>query len=253
MAAWSTTTEPVDDNTSANVALVYDNNAGGNVCNSKGCCFGTIGQAVTHLASAGGFVEVPVGVFSEQVNINEAGITLRGRGDASVIIFNTSGNGGYAIWVHSGAHFTNIRDLQVATLTSGTDAIRFSGVNFCRVYNVEIDEAVRDGISAIGSDNLIVEESQVTFCTRNGILLSGGCSGAIIGKNFIELCSGHAVQVADGGGIIINSNFIDRTWDDGILLSGSDNTVVGNRIANWTNEAVDDNSVGSTVANNTIG
>jgi len=261
--------EPLDNNAVNTVAM--RNNCGGNVCNSKGCCFDTISGAVAHLdnraapwGAGRGTVWIPAGTYHENVTLQNQEIHLVGLG--GVIISGywelsgaTTPSGYFPAVIRIYGSACSVRNLTVwGSLGAGhnADCIEISGATNCFLLNLRLYNADMHGVHIYSSGTYSahrIDDCVIGPCDNAGIL-ADAC-GVIIGKNVITEAGSFGIQIASGGvggGCIITGNWIDGTTDDGILLSGSNNTVTSNRIGNWTNEAIDDNAVNTVnVGNNT--
>lgn len=192
--------------------------------NSNGNSFSTIQAAINDLGSDG-WVYAPPGTYAEAIIISGDNIILMGAGWSTIIDASTINHA-----IRPNGNFCTVRDLQCKT-TQG-EGNNFNGVR-------------------IGGANNLVHNVYVSSADNAGI--------AFVGE--FGIASNCLVKNTDGFGIEFAStsdnsqavaNVVDTTGDDGvnININAENCLVVANRITNWTNEAIDDDSGTSTVGNN---
>jgi len=218
-------------------------------CNSKGNSFATVQAAITDLAGDG-WVFVPTGTWSEALTIANNNVILFGAGWGSII---DGGVTGHAINV-TGDNCI-VRDLQCKTTPAGGN--NYVGVrvteNHASIERVYVSQSDYLGIYLVaGGFDHVVRDCVVDNIDDSGVYIYGRtiCKG-----NEINNCGAWGVVVrGTGDNSIFNDNFIDTTGDDGIyLLADADNCVVdGNRVTNWTNEGIDDDSGTSVIGDNDL-
>jgi hypothetical protein len=221
-----------------------------NPINSRGNEFTTVQEAIDDLedAGVGGLVYVPVGTFNEALTITGDDITLLGSGWGTII---NGGTTGHAINV-SGSRCV-VRELQCKTTVGGGQP--FHGIlwtgDFGMAFRVFVNGSDNNGISSQGQDNMI---SHCRIFDPDG-------NGIDVATNRSSICNTDIIQTGLFGigtvasDTIINGNYIDTTGDDGINIHiDAENCVAtANRITNWTNEAIDDDSGTSLVVTATDG
>lgn len=207
-----------------------DDNAGGlptatQPVNSKGNSFASLQDCIDDLAGDG-WVYAPAGTYSGAFTIANANVLLFGAGDRSTIL--DGGTTGHALAIS--ATGCTVRDLQVKT-TLG------QGNSYSGIYSTA-------GI-------VILNKVYVSQSDHRGVYISGANNRII--SCYIYTCDGVGIEMSStGDNTVIVGNLIRTTGDDGILIDAAaeDCVVTSNRISNWTNEAIDDNSGTSTVGHN---
>ena len=227
---YSWTVEPIDNNDATNT--VKDNNCGGSVCNSKGCCFETISGALYHMAQGtpwgyGGWVEVPVGTWNEAVVVRVSGLELRGQGWETII---NGGAIGSAITV-SGIHIT-VRDLTVRT-TPATgnpyDGIESNGGDFLKIEHVRVNGSDNEGFN-LANTNLnqcIVKDCYIYAPDGDGI--DSAMYNSRIVDNSLYYCGDMGVYLRSGENVV-RGNQIYNTDDQGIAIHSRENRVTENHL-----------------------
>lgn len=256
----SWTGEPIDND--AADCLVVNNNAGGSVMNSLGCSHLTIQGAIDHVEAfgGGGWIEVPVGTWTEGLTIADDDITLRGLGRGSLIAPST----GTGISVSGDYDNIVIRDLAVDTKvdTAGTAIVFDNGVSYGLIENVTIVDSDDVGIRVSGTacSYIRIINCRILGADAQGILVDfdGGHTGQYntIRDCYIAGCgdngigfgatgAGHTYTVISGnqitGGSVRGMLLQEMQWStisdnicfsnswSGISLSGcANNSVVGN-------------------------
>jgi len=230
--ASNVTGQLLDTGTSTDKALNW---CGGPVYNSNGCGFATIALAVSDL-TAGGWVEVPSGTWSEAVVLGSNDVTLRGQGWDSII---DGGTTGHAVDIN-GARCV-LENIQVKTDAAGGNA--YNGVTVDGQYgfvnNVFVNGSDQYGIGTSTGPTRITN-CDIYDADSHGILINGVDS--VVTGNVVRQSGGQGVHVSSSGdGTLINGNVIDTSADDGVAVdSGATNcSIVGNNIQGWTGEPVD--------------
>jgi hypothetical protein len=243
----SWTNEPVDDN--SGTSTVENNWAGGTVLTSKGCSLATVALAITFQAGDG-VITVPPGTWSEAVVLSDADTILQGMGWGTVIDGGTTGHA-----VEVTAANCVVRDIQVKTDTGQGNA--FDGVS----TSAGGTDALIDNVFVNGSDRYCIQLAGNNSRLINSRLFDADNEGIVV--NAVAMIEGNRLLTAGAFGIfvgnvagasdtVIDGNFIDGTGDDGIFVNANaeDLIIDSNRIANWTNECIDDDSGTSTVGDN---
>jgi len=193
-------------------------------------CDGTLDEVQIHLAIdyvaslGGGSITILQGDYDAVVVLDEDEVIIQGVGDATYIDGNTRGHA-FSVTGARGV----IKDLQVSTTGGATN-------NF-------------DGVNVTGAD-CVVENIWVSDSDRHGVYVNA--PGGKVRGNLIESVDDNSVGVgALGDGTIISGNDIDTAGADTILIDvDAENCVVeGNKITGWTGEAIDDNSLTSSIGN----
>jgi len=184
-----------------------------------------------------------VGWNSDTVRIEGSGVLMR-----NIWIEQSDAYG-----IYLGADATRSRIENCRAYACDLGAI-YTNALITRIFGNDIWNSVYGVYLGASSDGSWVSHNDIESCTYG---VACWACGVMITHNQI-LTAVHGVVVGSGhggagGAVVIDGNYIDTTTDDGVYLSGGYNTVTGNRIANWTNESVDNDSLGSTVANNTVG
>jgi len=172
----------------------------------------------------GGSISVEAMTYTGILVVDEDEVEVYGQGWDTYI---SGAAAGHAIAV-SGARCI-ITDLRVSTTGGATN-------NF-------------DGVNVTGSD-CTVDRIWVSDSDRHGVFVNG--AGGKIQHNLIESVDDNGVSIgATGDSTIVSNNEIDTTGADGILVDadGENCVVNGNKITAWTGEAIDDNSLTSSVGN----
>lgn len=215
--------------------------------NSNGNVFGTIQAAINDLGGDG-WVYVPVGVYNESVVLSDDNVTLFGAGRGTII---DRGISGHAVTVSG--DWNIVKDISAKTTAgggTGNEAFIFDGnYNIAdKIYVLESDDiGIFSGSTGIGNEitNYFVNNTDSDCISLNGPTRLTNGWNMNCGRHGI-----HSQSSADDS--VIDGNIIDTVGEDGILIEGAseNNTVTGNRITDWTNEAIDDNSGTSVVIGN---
>jgi len=237
------TNEPIDDDSATSV--VWNNNAGGSVLTSKGCGMATIALAITYVG-AGGWIEIPSGTYSIPVVLDNSNVILRGQGWTTII---DGGTTGHAISITGNNCL--VRDLSVTTTPGATN--NYDGVNLtgddCELRSIFVNGADRHGIYTD-------KRTKVTLCyviTSDEDSIFVGGEGNILTGNTLRNAGNHHINIGGlGDDAVVGNNYLNTSGDDGILIdTNAENCDVdGNRIMNWTNECIDDDSGTSTIGDN---
>ena len=195
-----------------------------------------INAAITALNTAGGGrIAIKEGTYTLQASIDLlSNVLLEGAGRSTYLDASTVGHG---INI-DGASYAAVLRMRLETLTGGGNAYNTINVTGTSSYlwfeALVISDSDQDGI-AISDDDFNIA---ITLCS-------------------IEGADRYGINCA-GDTVIVESNGINNTGDDGILLdtTADECLVSGNRIQNWTGEPIDDNNAApttNTVVDNNCG
>lgn len=219
--------------------------AGSKPFNSKGNEFSTVQAAIDDLAGAG-WVFVPAGTWSEVLVIDENNVTLFGTGSASHV---TSSD--HTLTVSGDDN--SIRSLSIFTDGSGKGAVVISG-DRVHVWRTDVKSNLGNGIEVTNTaSNTIISGVHIRSTTNYGVV-NDGLHTRIVNCFLSDLTVNGIKCDDEGDSAVIVGNTIDTSGDDGILIhADAENCIVtGNRITNWTNEAIDDDSGTSTIGDNDL-
>lgn len=175
-------------------------------------------------------------------------VTISGAGYSSYINGSTIGHA-----ISSTGTYTTLKHFSTATTAGGgatNNALYLTG-GLGRIIDVTVRASDWQAVHIAGN-NYLVSGVRVLGADKGGIYHDSGVRSTII-KNVIEHTGDQGIFTACNYTIISN-NSIFTTGDDGIGLWNTSNScvVTGNNIKAFTNEGIDDDSVGSTVVNNEI-
>lgn len=193
----------------------------------------------------GGSISLEAMTFTGVLVVDEDEVEVYGQGWDTYINGATTGD---AIDV-SGDRCV-IRDLQCGTTAGGAndyDGIAISGTD-CLIDNVFVNGSdarcihVANGYTRI--TNCYLYDSDLENVYAN--------SPSIITGNELEQSGTYGVRIgASGDATVVSNNVIVTTGNDGVLIDAdAENCVVdGNHITGWTGEAIDDDSLTSSIGN----
>jgi parallel beta-helix repeat protein len=239
-----------------------------------GSLYDTI-QAAENAAS--GFVFVPPGSFTNEVNITTSGLTMYGSGRSSRIEPSNTNV------VSVNAEYVDIRNLTIAATGVGHGVQIFS--DYATVANTEIDGSGTYGIHADSCRYTTIDSVYFSQTGSDSVRLSGDPSAYNVVTNCVSVSSGsdafrsygpsddglnsadniiaYNVAIApdsngfvadDRGDNIIVGNRIHAAGGNGIyLFDGDDNIVVNNRISDSSGSDISDNTSTSTIEGNRTG
>ena len=215
--------------------------------------------------AASSWVKIGPGTFNESININNAGLTVKGSGERTIIdgennVVNISSNdvvvAGFTVYGQS---------------SSFSRGVTSSGVRV-HIHNIRIAEAENEAINVSGSDNTVsncyIEDAGNRMLRVNDAprVIITGCtledtqnrvSGAMLALEELSddgVVAHNIIKNTDEAGIraetndsMFYGNIIYKS-DSGIYISGTDNIVVNNRISAGT--PIGNNGTGGVVQDN---
>ena len=204
---------------------------------SRGTVFDTIQEGINDLRQDGGWVEVSVGNFQENLIIRHPSTTLRGQGYMTAV--GNAVNSRPTILICGAAHQFAIKDIRIMNTSSGT-AVFVSGATGGLFDSVHITDAGRDGIELYESTLTKINDCNIAHTDRHAISIINSC-GVLVVKNYMghDYISGSMVLISGGGGSIISNNLMTNfNANSGVgVMIGSPastyTTVMGNRIAGF--------------------
>lgn len=172
----------------------------------------------------GGSISLEAMTFTGILVVDEDDVEVYGQGWDTII---NGGVEGHAISV-TGTNCV-LRDLQCGTTAGGGQAY--------------------DGINSTGS-YLLIDNVFVNGSDDDGINL-GSASNRVVHCYIYNTDGEGIVTTAAGDGAVISNNLISTTGGDGLAINASsENCVVeGNYITGWNGEAIDDDSLTSSIGN----
>ncbi|MBP6213422.1 MAG: right-handed parallel beta-helix repeat-containing protein, partial [Pyrinomonadaceae bacterium] len=187
-----------------------------------GAGYSTI-QSAINAAGPGATVQVCAGTYTEDINVNKAGLTLIGAGvDVSTII---------------GPHLTGDGNTVLIT-ASGVTVDGFTITRTGNTVGDWVSNPQSQGVNVAASSGFTLQNSKLTG-NRNAIYVGQSSNNVTIRRNIIDF-NRTGIHLVDNNGATIEENFITNNWTMGILYrteggaAPTQMTVRGNHISgNW--------------------
>jgi hypothetical protein len=192
--------------------------------------FGSIQAAVDAAAASPGddSVQIPVGIYSENVSINDASgaLGLVGLGGtASDVVIDGGGNTTIVANLQNNVSFRGLR------ITNGFDGILAFGAGDVSLRNVELTGNVFDGLDVDGGGDITVEDSVVSgngpSLSANGLELSN-VGNVRVARASLNGNGGDGIFVFGALATDVLNVTADNNGDEGVSVNASGNVTIRN-------------------------